>query len=213
MEFVHPEDQAVVFRQRSAQTATHGRQRDASRSRMMRARRQHRSRSRARRCCSTSTASRRTSCSRTTSPSAASCSRGWRSPIACSRSVRSPPASRTRSTTRSRTSRRTSRSSPSELPKLLYGDGRGAVLARRSSSRCSPTRKRAPRASARSCATCVRSRAPRTTRTGSVDVLHVLASSIKMTHNEIRHRARVVAELRRGATGPRRTPHGSVRCS
>lgn len=77
-----------------------------------------------------------------------------------------------------------------ELPKLLYGDGTPRFTAEELESVLADAREGAARVSAivRDLRALAR---PEENTTGSVDVLHVLAQSIKMTHNELRHRARV----------------------
>ena len=78
-----------------------------------------------------------------------------------------------------------------ELPKLLYGDGTPRYSGEELESVLSDAREGAARVSAivRDLRALAR---PEDNTVGSTDVLHVLAQSIKMTHNEIRHRARVV---------------------
>jgi two-component system, cell cycle sensor histidine kinase and response regulator CckA len=77
-----------------------------------------------------------------------------------------------------------------ELPKLLYGDGTPRFTAEELESVLADAREGAARVSAivRDLRALAR---PEENTTGSVDVLHVLAQSIKMTSNELRHRARV----------------------
>jgi PAS domain S-box-containing protein len=77
-----------------------------------------------------------------------------------------------------------------ELPKLLYGDGPLRFSAEELESVLADAREGAARVSAivRDLRALAR---PEDSTTGSVDVLQVLAQSIKMTHNELRHRARL----------------------
>jgi PAS domain S-box-containing protein len=77
-----------------------------------------------------------------------------------------------------------------ELPKLLYGDGPVRFSAAELESVLADAREGAARVSAivRDLRALAR---PEDNTTGSVDVLQVLAQSIKMTHNELRHRARL----------------------
>ncbi|HET9993070.1 MAG TPA: ATP-binding protein, partial [Kofleriaceae bacterium] len=79
----------------------------------------------------------------------------------------------------------------SELPKLLYGEGESRFTREELESVLSDAQEGAQRVSAivRDLRALARSDDNANT---PIDVLHVLASSIKMTHNEIRHRARVV---------------------
>ncbi|MEO6771937.1 MAG: PAS domain S-box protein [Kofleriaceae bacterium] len=78
-----------------------------------------------------------------------------------------------------------------ELPKLLYGEGEPRFSREDLESVLADAQEGAQRVSAivRDLRALARSDDDANT---PVDVLHVLASSIKMTHNEIRHRARVV---------------------
>ena len=77
-----------------------------------------------------------------------------------------------------------------ELPKLLYGDGALRYSGEELESVLADAQEGAARVSAivRDLRALAR---PEDNTTGSVDVLHVLAQSIKMTSNELRHRARV----------------------
>jgi PAS domain S-box-containing protein len=79
----------------------------------------------------------------------------------------------------------------SELPKILYGEGETRFSREELESVLADAQEGAQRVSAivRDLRALARSEDNANT---PVDVLHVLASSIKMTHNEIRHRARVV---------------------
>ncbi|HEX7701814.1 MAG TPA: ATP-binding protein, partial [Kofleriaceae bacterium] len=77
-----------------------------------------------------------------------------------------------------------------ELPKLLYGDGPLRFSAEELESVLADAREGAARVSAIVCDLRALAR-PEDNTTGSVDVLQVLAQSIKMTHNELRHRARL----------------------
>ena len=80
-------------------------------------------------------------------------------------------------------------------------------------SRCRERAARAPSACARSCATCkIFSRADEE-RAARSTCSQVLESSLRMAQNEIRHRARLVHALRRGAARRRATRRGSARCS
>jgi PAS domain S-box-containing protein len=79
----------------------------------------------------------------------------------------------------------------SELPKMLYGEGETRFSREDLESVLNDAQEGAQRVSAivRDLRALARSEDNANT---PVDVLHVLASSIKMTHNEIRHRARIV---------------------
>ena len=79
----------------------------------------------------------------------------------------------------------------SELPKMLYGEGESRFSREELESVLNDAQEGAQRVSAivRDLRALARSEDNANT---PVDVLHVLASSIKMTHNEIRHRARIV---------------------
>ncbi|MEP6862815.1 MAG: PAS domain S-box protein [Deltaproteobacteria bacterium] len=79
----------------------------------------------------------------------------------------------------------------SELPKVLYGEGESRFSREELESVLNDAQEGAQRVSAivRDLRALARSEDNANT---PVDVLHVLASSIKMTHNEIRHRARIV---------------------
>ncbi len=79
----------------------------------------------------------------------------------------------------------------SELPKLLYGEGTPRFAHDELESVLADAQEGAHRVSAivRDMRTLAR---PEDSATGPVDVVGVLVSSIKMTHNEIRHRARLV---------------------
>jgi two-component system cell cycle sensor histidine kinase/response regulator CckA len=82
-----------------------------------------------------------------------------------------------------------------ELPKLLYGDG----TPRFSHSELEAVLADAQEGASRVTAIVRDLRAlarPEDSHVGSVDVLHVLGQAIKMTHNEIRHRARVVTSFK-----------------
>jgi PAS domain S-box-containing protein len=78
-----------------------------------------------------------------------------------------------------------------ELPKLLYGDGTPRYAPDELESVLADAQEGVSRVSAivRDLRSLAR---PEDNSAGSVDILHVLAQSIKMTHNEMRHRARVV---------------------
>jgi len=78
-----------------------------------------------------------------------------------------------------------------ELPKLLYGEGTPRFAHDELESVLADAQEGAHRVSAivRDMRTLAR---PEDSATGPVDVVAVLTSSIKMTHNEIRHRARLV---------------------
>jgi len=79
----------------------------------------------------------------------------------------------------------------SELPKLLYGEGTPQFAHDELESVLADAQEGVHRVSAivRDMRTLAR---PEDSATGPVDVVAVLLSSIKMTHNEIRHRARLV---------------------
>jgi signal transduction histidine kinase/CheY-like chemotaxis protein len=79
----------------------------------------------------------------------------------------------------------------SELPKMLYGEGESRFSREELESVLNDAQEGAQRVSAivRDLRALARSEDNANT---PVDVLHVLASSIKMSHNEIRHRARLV---------------------
>jgi len=79
----------------------------------------------------------------------------------------------------------------SELPKMLYGEGESRFSREELETVLNDAQEGAQRVSAivRDLRALARSEDDATT---PVDVLHVLATSIKMAHNEIRHRARLV---------------------
>ncbi len=79
----------------------------------------------------------------------------------------------------------------SELPKILYGEGTPRFAHDELESVLADAQEGAHRVSAivRDMRTLAR---PEDSAIGAVDVINVLTSSIKMTHNEIRHRARIV---------------------